>query len=103
MSRYIGASLVGQLVGVSVGGIIAEWAGWRGVLGCAALLTLFAAGAATLFLPKSGYQASTSLRLGDAVAGYALLLSNPAHSSASGSWSSPTRRGTKNAYGSLDK
>ena len=77
MSRYIGASLVGQLVGVSVGGIIAEWAGWRGVLGCAALLTLFAAGAATLFLPKSGYQASTSLRLGDAIARYGLVLSNP--------------------------
>ncbi len=30
MSRY-----VGQLVGVSVGGIVAEWIGWRGVLGCA--------------------------------------------------------------------
>ena len=37
MSRYIGATLIGQLVGVSVGGMVAEWIGWRGVLGCAAL------------------------------------------------------------------
>src|ERR671911_1676129 len=38
LSRYIGATLVGQLVGASVGGILAEWIGWRGVLGCNAVL-----------------------------------------------------------------
>ena len=32
LSRYIAATLVGQLVGVSAGGLIAEWIGWRGVL-----------------------------------------------------------------------
>src|ERR687894_1451587 len=52
MSRYIGATLIGQIVGVSVGGMIAEWIGWRGVFGCAAVLTAIAAGAAMMMLPK---------------------------------------------------
>jgi MFS family permease len=33
MSRYIGATLTGQIVGVSVGGMITERLGWRGVFG----------------------------------------------------------------------
>jgi predicted MFS family arabinose efflux permease len=76
MSRYIGATLVGQLVGVSAGGIIAERIGWRGVLACAAILAVVAAGAAITMLPKSD-RAPTSLRLGDAAARYRLVLSNP--------------------------
>ena len=76
MSRYIGATLVGQLVGVSAGGIIAERIGWRGVLACAAILAVVAAGAAIAMLPKSD-TAPTSLRLGDAAARYRLVLSNP--------------------------
>jgi predicted MFS family arabinose efflux permease len=52
MSRYIGATLIGQLVGVSVGGMVAEWIGWRGVLGCAAVLAAIAAGAAMMMLPQ---------------------------------------------------
>src|SRR5919107_3552984 len=52
MSRYIGATLIGQIVGVSVGGMIAEWIGWRGVFGCAAVLTVIAAGAAIIIFPK---------------------------------------------------
>src|SRR4028119_542895 len=52
LSRYIGATLIGQLVGVSVGGMVAEWIGWRGVLGCAAVLAAIAAGAAMGVLAK---------------------------------------------------
>jgi predicted MFS family arabinose efflux permease len=77
MSRFIGATLIGQLVGVSVGGIIAEATGWRGVLACAAALAVIAAGAAALRLPKSGDRASTPLRLDEAIARYRLVLSNP--------------------------
>ena len=76
MSRYIGATLIGQLVGVSAGGIIAEWIGWRGVLACAAVLAGVAAGAAITMLPKSD-TAPAPLRVGDALARYRLVLSDP--------------------------
>jgi predicted MFS family arabinose efflux permease len=77
MSRYIGATLIGQLVGVSVGGVIAEWIGWRGVLGCAAALAMIAAGAAILMLPKSGDRRLAQFRFDEAVTRYRLVLSNP--------------------------
>jgi predicted MFS family arabinose efflux permease len=54
LSRYIGVTLVGQLVGASLGGILAEWIGWRGVLGCAAALAVMAAATAFVLLPRSG-------------------------------------------------
>src|SRR5215203_5284057 len=65
--RYIGATLVGQLVGVSLGGIAAEWIGWRGVLGCAAGLCMLAAVAAITMLPRSA-RSRTPLRVDDAAA-----------------------------------
>ena len=77
MSRYIGATLIGQLVGVSVGGMIAEWIGWRGVLGCAAVLAAIAAGAAMMMLPKPKGQRAAPPSLADAVARYRMVLSNP--------------------------
>jgi predicted MFS family arabinose efflux permease len=77
MSRYIGATLIGQIVGVSVGGMIAEWIGWRGVFGCAAVLTVIAAGAAMIMLPKSNRQRAAPPSLADAVDRYRMVLSNP--------------------------
>ena len=76
MSRYIGATLIGQLVGVSAGGIIAEWAGWRSVLACAAALAAIAAVAAIWRLPRSESRGSP-LTMGEAVARYRLVLRNP--------------------------
>ena len=76
MSRYIGATLVGQLVGVSLGGIVAEWIGWRGVLGCAAGLGVLAAVAALTMLPRSA-RSRTPLRVDEAAARYRLVLGNP--------------------------
>jgi predicted MFS family arabinose efflux permease len=77
MSRYIGATLIGQIVGVSVGGMIAEWIGWRGVFGCAAGLTALAAGAAMMMLPKSNSQRAAPPSLAEAVDRYRMVLSNP--------------------------
>jgi len=77
LSRYIGATLIGQLVGASAGGLIAEWIGWRGVLGCAAALAVIAAGFAILMLPKSGERGSGPFRVGEAIGRYRLVLSNP--------------------------
>jgi predicted MFS family arabinose efflux permease len=77
MSRYIGATLIGQIVGVSVGGMIAEWIGWRGVFGCAAVLTALAAGAAMMMLPKSNTQRAAPPSIAEAVDRYRMVLSNP--------------------------
>lgn len=76
LSRYIGATLIGQLVGASAGGLIAEWIGWRGVLACAAGLALIAAVAAVMLLPR-GEKPGGQLRVGDALARYRLVLGNP--------------------------
>jgi predicted MFS family arabinose efflux permease len=77
MSRYIGATLIGQIVGVSIGGMIAEWIGWRGVFGCAAVLTVIAAGAAMIMLPKSNRQRAAPPSLAEAVDRYRMVLRNP--------------------------
>jgi predicted MFS family arabinose efflux permease len=77
MSRYIGATLIGQLVGVSVGGMVAEWIGWRGVLGCAAVLAAIAAGAAMMMLPQPQGQKAAHPSLSDAVARFRMVLGNP--------------------------
>ena len=77
MSRYIGATLIGQLVGVSAGGILAEWIGWRGVLGCAAGIATLAAVAALYALPRGSEGVARRFRIGDALARYGLVLTNP--------------------------
>jgi predicted MFS family arabinose efflux permease len=73
----VGATLVGQLVGASVGGILAEGIGWRSVLGCAAALAVMAAGIAFAMLPQSGDRGSAPFSLKDALARYRLVLGNP--------------------------
>jgi predicted MFS family arabinose efflux permease len=77
LSRYIGATLIGQLVGASVGGLIAEWIGWRGVLGCAAALAVIATGFALSMLPKTDTRTSGGFRIDEAIARYRLVLKNP--------------------------
>ena len=76
MSRFIAATLIGQLVGVSLGGVLAESIGWRGVLGAASALTVVAASSAVLMLPRSE-RAPAPPTFGDAVARYRLVLGNP--------------------------
>src|SRR5829696_880906 len=77
LSRYVGATLVGQLVGASAGGMIAEWIGWRGVLGCAAALALAAAGTAVLMPPKAASHGPAPFSFKEALARYRLVLGNP--------------------------
>lgn len=76
MSRYVAATLVGQLVGASMGGILAEWIGWRGVLACAAGLAAFAAAAAFRLLPHPA-RTSSPVRVDEALGRYRLVLGNP--------------------------
>jgi predicted MFS family arabinose efflux permease len=75
MSRFVAATLIGQLVGVSLGAIIAEWIGWRGVLGCAAAVAVLAAAAAMLLLPKAD-QARSDFRFDQARGRYGLVIRN---------------------------
>ena len=77
LSRYIGSTLIGQLVGASVGGMLAEWIGWRGVLGCAAALTVLAAVAALVMMPRNTKRRPGRLNVGEALARYRLVLRNP--------------------------
>src|SRR5919112_1145142 len=74
MSRYIGATLIGQIVGVSVGGMIAEWIGWGGGFGCAAVLTVIAAGAAMMLLSKPNSQRAAPPSIAEAVDRYRMVL-----------------------------
>jgi len=76
LSRYIGSTLIGQLVGASVGGMLAEWIGWRGVLGCAAALTVLAAVAALVMMPRNTTRRPGRLNVGEALARYGLVLSS---------------------------
>jgi len=77
LSRFVGATLIGQLVGGSVGGMLAEWIGWRGVLGCAAALGVTAALMALTMLPREGERGPGPLHIGQALARYGLVLQNP--------------------------
>ncbi len=77
ISPYIGVTLVGQLVRASAGGLVAEWLGWRGTLGCAAVLGVIAAAAILVMMPKSVTRAPTSFSFIEAVARYRLVLSKP--------------------------
>ena len=77
LGRYVGATLVGQLVGAGAGGMIAEWIGWRGVLGCSAALAVLAAVTAFMMLPKVSEREPAPFSLEDALARYRLVLGNP--------------------------
>ena len=76
MSRFLASTLVGQLVGSSTAGILAEWIGWRWVLGLSALMALLAALAALFWLPRST-QAAQPLDISDILARYRKVLNNP--------------------------
>ena len=76
MSRFLASTLVGQLVGSSAAGILAEWIGWRWVLGLSALMAFLAAGAALLWLPRSP-QSTQPIDVRDILGRYRKVLGNP--------------------------
>ena len=76
MSRFLASTLVGQLVGSSAAGLLAEWIGWRWVLGLSALIAFLAAIAAILWLPRSN-QPSNPIDLREILQRYGRVLKNP--------------------------
>lgn len=77
MTRFLGAALVGQLLGATFSGVIAEAVGWRWALAAAAAIGVAAALAASLKLRAPAAASPTPFRLADAMARYRLLFSNP--------------------------
>jgi predicted MFS family arabinose efflux permease len=76
MSRFLASTLVGQLVGSSAAGLLAEWIGWRWVLGLSAIIACLAAIAAILWLPRSN-QPSNPIDIREILHRYRRVLQNP--------------------------
>ena len=76
MSRFLASTLVGQLVGSSAAGLLAEWIGWRWVLGLSAMIAFLAAIAAILWLPRST-QPSNPIDVREILNRYGRVLQNP--------------------------
>ena len=75
LSRYLVAVIMGQLLGSTIAGLVAEWIGWRGVFALAALIAAGAWGAISLGIatvPGAG-----RLNGAEAVARYRAILRNP--------------------------
>jgi predicted MFS family arabinose efflux permease len=77
ISRFVAASLTGQLVGASAAGMLGDLVGWRGVLGISALITFAIATAAFIILPRSEPARNEVARAGGAMANYRSVLRNP--------------------------
>jgi len=76
ISRFLVAVIMGQLLGSSLGGLLAEGLGWRGVfLLCAALVVVAAVGGLVAAPAQSRPAAGFSLPV--AIARYRALLANP--------------------------
>ena len=76
MSRFLASTLVGQLVGSSAAGLLAEWIGWRWVLGLSAAIAFLAAIAAVLWLPRAS-QPSQPIDIREILRRYGRVLQNP--------------------------
>jgi predicted MFS family arabinose efflux permease len=77
ISRFVAASLTGQLFGASAAGLLGDLVGWRGVLGISALITFAIAAAAFTILPRSEPARNEVSRRGGAMANYRSVLRNP--------------------------
>jgi predicted MFS family arabinose efflux permease len=77
ISRFVAASLTGQLFGASAAGVLSDFVGWRGVLGVSALITFAIAAGAFAFLPGSQPPRHEVSRSGGAIANYRSVLHNP--------------------------
>jgi predicted MFS family arabinose efflux permease len=77
ISRFVAASLCGQLFGASAGGMLGDLVGWRGVLGISALITFAIAAAAIIVLPRSGPLRNEVPHSRGALANYRSVLRNP--------------------------
>jgi len=77
ISRFLVATIGGQMIGAAIAGALSGIVGWRGVFGLMAAVAA-AAGAAVVFFLKDANETKTALTVRGAWAGYRAVLSNPA-------------------------
>ena len=77
ISRFLAATLVGQLVGATMSGVLSHSFGWRTVFWSAAAVTGAIAAAAWWRLPESKPQRTAPVSLATALANYRTVVRNP--------------------------
>jgi predicted MFS family arabinose efflux permease len=77
ISRFLAATLIGQIVGATSAGVLSYWLGWRVVFWCAAALTAIIALAALWALPEKRPANRGAIRLGTVISYYHDVLRNP--------------------------
>jgi predicted MFS family arabinose efflux permease len=77
ISRFVGATLTGQLLGASFAGVLADTLGWRGVLWFSAAIVGAIAVAAAVMLPAEATAPRPPARAAAALANYRAVLRNP--------------------------
>lgn len=76
-ARFASGALIGQILGLTAAGALADAIGWRYALVLPAALTIIAAAAATIRLPNVTTAQREPLRLRPALARYGLVFRNP--------------------------
>lgn len=77
VGRIVSVALTGQVISASLAGLVAEQAGWRVPLACAALLALVAALMATRYISESEGHQKSRPSVASALAGYRQVFANP--------------------------
>lgn len=77
ISRFVAATLMGQLLGAGFAGLIADLVGWRGVLWLSAAIILVIAATAFLRLTGTEPPRQHALRVSVAIENYRAVLRNP--------------------------
>ncbi|GGH06981.1 MFS transporter [Alsobacter metallidurans] len=78
ISRFLAAALIGQLVGVTASGAMADWVGWRGAMAVTASAALIALVATLLGLPAHlNARAPGRFSFAEAMERYRLVFANP--------------------------
>lgn len=77
ISRFLGATLIGQMVGATASGVLSHALNWRAVFWVAAALTGLIALAALWRLPETKPERTSPVGVATAVANYASVFRNP--------------------------
>jgi predicted MFS family arabinose efflux permease len=77
ISRFLAATLLGQIVGASFAGVLADTVGWRGIFWTATTLASAIAASAIIKLPETRARPQHAQNLSAAIGNYGAVLRNP--------------------------
>jgi 2-dehydro-3-deoxygalactonokinase len=77
ISRFLAATLLGQIVGVSFAGVLADTVGWRGIFWTATTVASAIAASAIIKLPETKPRPQHAQKLTAAIGNYGAVLRNP--------------------------